>query len=97
MYKALEHFRDLQDNGYSYDTGDIFPREGLTVDQARIDELASDKNRRHRPMIELLVEESPKEVEKEPVTVFMPEPKDPIVEEEKSSKPVGRRKKKNAD
>ena len=97
MYRALEHFRDLQDNGYSYDTGDIFPREGLTVDQARLDELASDKNRRHRPMIELLVEESQKEVEKEPVADFMPKPKDSIVEEEKPSKSVGRRKRKNAD
>ena len=97
MYRALEHFRDLQDNGYSYDTGDIFPREGLTVDQARLDELASDKNRRHRPMIELLVEESPKEVEKEPTVDFTPEPKEPVVETEKPSKPVGRRKRKNAD
>ena len=97
MYKALEHFRDLQDNGYSYDTGDIFPREGLKVEQSRLDELASDKNRRHRPMIRLVVEETPQKAP-DPVVNVAPEQKEPVSEETKTEKkPNRRRMKKNAD
>lgn len=52
MYRVLVYFTDLQDNGHAYHAGDIFPREGLAVTQKRFDELASDENRRKKPLIE---------------------------------------------
>lgn len=54
MYKALTYFTDLQDNGHPYDEGDIFPRDGLTVTEARLDELSSTRNRRKIKLIELV-------------------------------------------
>lgn len=51
MYRAIEDFADLQDNRYSYKTGDVFPRDGLKVSAERIKELATKKNRRKRPVI----------------------------------------------
>lgn len=56
MYKALKTFRDLQDNAYKYQAGDIFPREGLSVSDERIEELSTSNNRRGEPMIEKLDE-----------------------------------------
>ena len=50
--KVIEFFTDLQDNGYKYHAGDIFPREGTKVSDKRLQELLSDVNRRHKPMIE---------------------------------------------
>lgn len=58
MYKAIEYFTDLQDNNFAYNTGDIFPREGLEVSEERIAELASSKNKRHKPMIEAIPEDT---------------------------------------
>lgn len=64
MYKVLITFRDLQDNGYRYHVGDEFPHKGLTVDDNRLEELSTDKNRRGIPVIEKIVESEPvKEVE----------------------------------
>lgn len=65
MYRALTHFTDLQDDNYKYRAGDEFPRKGLKVSDERLEELLSDKNRRHKPVIEE-VKEEPKIVE-EPV------------------------------
>ena len=58
MYKGIEYFTDLQDNGYAYNTGDIFPREGLEVSEERIAELASSNNKRRKPLIEEIPEET---------------------------------------
>ena len=58
MYKVIEYFTDLQDNGYAYNTGDIFPREGLEVSEERIAELSGSKNKRHKPMIEAIPEDT---------------------------------------
>ena len=38
-FKVTTPIRDLQDNLHYYTTGDIFPREGLDVDDDRIAEL----------------------------------------------------------
>lgn len=54
MYKVLAYFTDLQDNGRPYNEGDIFPRDGLTVTEARLDELSSTRNRRKIKLIELV-------------------------------------------
>ena len=51
MYKAVEYFTDLQDNNYAYREGDTYPREGYTPTKERIEELASNKNIRKRPVI----------------------------------------------
>lgn len=56
MYKVLEKFTDLKDNNYKYLPGDTYPREGLVVDKARLDELASNKNKRGRAVIEMLMQ-----------------------------------------
>lgn len=65
MYKAIEYFTDLQDNCYEYKVGDTYPREGYTPSEERIEELASDKNKRGRAVIEL-VSASKKAVIEEP-------------------------------
>ena len=51
MYKAIEYFTDNQDNGYAYNVGDVYPREGYTPTEERIQELASADNVRRRPVI----------------------------------------------
>ena len=51
MYKVIKHFTDLQDNNFAYDVGDEYPRKGVSVLQSRINELASNKNRRGEPLI----------------------------------------------
>ena len=56
MYKAIEYFTDLKDNGYKYRLGDTYPRDGYTPSEERINELASDKNKRGRAVIELVAE-----------------------------------------
>ena len=53
-YRVIKYFTDLQDNGYAYNVGDTFPHEGKQVKPSRIAELASDKNRRKIPLIELV-------------------------------------------
>lgn len=59
MFLVLTSFFDLQDKNYEYHEGDIFPRKGIKVSDQRIQELASDKNRRKKPLIQK-VEEKPK-------------------------------------
>ena len=38
-YKVTQAIRDLQDNQHYYRAGDIFPRNGLKVDDERVAEL----------------------------------------------------------
>lgn len=52
-YKVIHRFADLQDFNHLYNVGDLFPRIGMKVSQARIDELASSKNKLKTPLIEL--------------------------------------------
>lgn len=58
-YKVIKHFTDLHDNGYPYGVGDTFPRQGLSVTEGRLAELAGSENRQGMPLIQL-VEEKPK-------------------------------------
>ena len=66
MYKVLAYFTDLQDNNHPYDEGDIFPRDGLSVSENRLQELSSTRNRRKIKLIELVEEkqEPPKPLTK---------------------------------
>ena len=56
VYKVIEYFEDLQDNGRPYNVGDVFPVDGNTVTAERISELASNQNRRRIPLIEEVAE-----------------------------------------
>lgn len=53
IYKA---FKDLEDNGYIYRKGDIYPREGLEPTKKRIKELTSTKNKIGKVLIEEIEE-----------------------------------------
>lgn len=54
MYKVIEHFTDLQDDNYSYNVGDTFPRSGYTASDERIAELSGSDNLRGRAVIEII-------------------------------------------
>ena len=60
MYTVLVRFADLQDNGFVYNVGDAYPRKGLKPTTDRINELASDKNKRGLPLIKKAVEKTVK-------------------------------------
>jgi hypothetical protein len=57
MYKVLSAFFDLKDSNREYRPGDTFPRDGLTVDAARLAELASSNNRLGFPVIQEIKEQ----------------------------------------
>lgn len=52
MYRVIKYFTDLQDNNHAYNVGDVFPRHGMNVSENRIEELSTNKNRQHTPLIE---------------------------------------------
>lgn len=56
-YKVLRFFNDLQDSEYYYETGSVYPRDGLNPSQERINELASADNKQRIPLIEPIVEQ----------------------------------------
>lgn len=56
MYRVIEYFEDLQDNGQPYNVGDVFPKGDKKVTKERLNELATDRNRRHIPLIEEIKE-----------------------------------------
>lgn len=56
-YVVVKTFTDMQDNNYRYEVGAEYPRLGLEVSKARLDELASNKNRRGIALIEPVAEE----------------------------------------
>lgn len=64
MYKVIKFFTDLHDNNYPYGVGDIYPRQGLTVTEARIAELAGSNNKQGQPLIELVKEAPAKKTTK---------------------------------
>lgn len=70
MYRVIVYFEDLQDNGQPYNVGDVFPKGNKKVTKQRLNELATDKNRRHIPLIEKVEEpktEKPKKATKKAV------------------------------
>ena len=62
MYKVTKRFYDLKAN-HGYSVGDLFPHNGIYVDDDRIAELASDRNRMGVPLIEE-IQEKPKRTKK---------------------------------
>lgn len=84
MYKVIRFFTDLQDNRHPYNVGDVYPREGATVSQKRLDELSSNKNRQKTPLIKFVgeakeisrpVEKAPQRTPEEPIEVSQPKRK----------------------
>lgn len=51
-YRVIHFFYDLDDSAHAYCVGDSYPRKGITVSDARIKELSSNKNRLGVPVIE---------------------------------------------
>lgn len=66
MYKVIVQFTDLKDGNHLYKVGDTFPREGAKANQARLDELASNKNKRGMALIEKIKEEKKEEKSETP-------------------------------
>jgi hypothetical protein len=61
MYKVIKYFEDLQDHNRPYNEGDIFPREGLTVSEERLAELAGSDNKQGVPLIKKVAKRKKKE------------------------------------
>jgi len=66
MYKVIRYFEDIQDAMHPYNTGDKFPREGMSVSADRLTELSTDRNLQRTPLIEFVPEpdEKPESVKK---------------------------------
>ena len=92
MYRAILFFKDLHDNSFEYRPGDVFPRSGLKVSQERLDELATNKNRRGKPLIEKVEETETEKVPDKKRAAAEKQAVNPPKEAPKRG-----RKKKNAD
>ena len=62
-YKVIHYFEDLQDFNHPYKVGDVFPRLGMNVTDARLKELSSKNNRQGKPLIEKVAEKESKTIE----------------------------------
>lgn len=62
-YKTIHFFTDLQDFNHPYNVGDIFPRSGLVVSEARLKELSGKYNKQGKPLIELVKDKVAETVE----------------------------------
>lgn len=51
-YEVVKFFTDLQDNDHPYYVGDVFPRDGITVTETRLQELSTAANRQGVPLIQ---------------------------------------------
>ena len=81
VYKVIHKFKDLKDNDYIYKVGDIYPHEGVKIEdvaKSRIKELSSMKNK----IGEVLIEEEKETTEEKDETS---EDKEESVEEEKET------------
>lgn len=70
-YRVLHTFVDLNDKHYIYRTGDSFPRDGIYVNDDRILELMSAKNKMGKPVIEEVQDEKKMPYEK-PMIIEVP-------------------------
>ena len=62
-YKVINYFEDLQDFNHPYRVGDVFPRLGMKVSEARLKQLSTANNRQKKPLIELVEEKANVQVE----------------------------------
>ena len=81
-YKVIHKFKDLIDNDYIYSVGDIYPHEGVKIEDVaknRIKELSSKKNK----IGEVLIKEEKETTEETGKEDEIKEDKEESVEEEK--------------
>lgn len=102
MYKVLSEFADLQDGNHIYRVGDVYPREGYTPKDERVDELCTGKNLLHKPLIQLVVVQEPETVVEEVVEEVVETPEadeqpEEVVQEAEEEQPKRKRGKKNTD
>lgn len=64
QYEVIRYFTDAQDNDYAYREGDTYPRDGLTVSDARIKDLLSGNNFQRIALIKRVTNTSAKKGEK---------------------------------
>lgn len=64
MYKVVKAFYDLKDKDYLYSVGDTFPHDGKKVDENRVAELSSNRNKLGVSLIELIPEKPEKKAKK---------------------------------
>lgn len=57
MFKVVQTFFDLTDGNREYHPGDVFPRDGLEVSAARLEQLATSNNRLGYAVIEEVKEQ----------------------------------------
>lgn len=55
-YVVIHYFTDLKDKNHPYNEGDDFPREGVSVNEERLFELSTDKNKQKKPLIKFVEE-----------------------------------------
>lgn len=63
-YEVIRYFTDAQDNEYAYHEGDTYPRDGLSVSDARVKDLLSGNNFQKIPLIRRVENAQPKKVKK---------------------------------
>ena len=56
MYKVIRAFRDLKNDEYVYEVGDIYPVEGYKPTKTRIKELLKGTNKNGKIYIEEVIE-----------------------------------------
>ena len=86
-YIVVKHFTDLQDHGYKYAEGDIYPRKGYEPSAERIEMLSTANNRQRTVLIEAVTEVIPETESAETV-------EESAVEEAAEEKPKRKSRKK---
>lgn len=85
-YEVIRDFSDLQDDGYIYHVGDVFPHGDDVVDNARLLELSTTANKRGMILIKAVREaDDPKEASE--TAEIQPESEENEVTEESVAEP----------
>lgn len=84
-YIVVKHFTDLQDKGYKYNEGDIYPREGYVPSDERIEMLSTANNRQKTVLIEAVPEPPTEDFDEEWIAEHPPD-EEPVSEDGTLSK-----------
>lgn len=72
-YEVIRYFTDAQDNEHAYHEGDIYPRDGLSVSDARVKDLLSGNNFQRIPLIKRIEKAIPQKTEQTDSVVWTAE------------------------
>lgn len=78
-YIVVKHFTDLQDHGYKYAEGDIYPRKGYEPSAERIEMLSTANNRQKTVLIEAVPEPPAEDWDDEWIAEQVPD-EEPVAE-----------------